>query len=65
MVSPLVDVSATEATTDHHAVPESHSRVAVPGLGEVGQLAGGGGAHHLHRAQLDVSIPGVVVVSAT
>ena len=63
--SPLVNVSTTEATTHHHAVPEPHGRVAVPGLGQVRQLAGGGRAHHLHRAQLDVSVPGVVVVSAT
>ena len=60
-----MDVSATEAATDHHTVSQTRGGVAVPGLGQVGQLAGGGGAHHLHRTQLDVSIPGVVVVSST
>ena len=48
MLSPLMDVSTTEAATDHHAVSQPCGGVAVPGLGEVGQLAGGGGAHHLH-----------------
>ena len=47
-LSPLVDVATTEAPADHHAVAQLHGAVAVPGLGQVGQLAGGGGAHHLH-----------------
>ena len=64
-LSPLVDVPPTEAAAHHHAVAQPHRGVAVPGLGQVGQLAGGAGAHHLHWAQLYVSIPGVVVVSST
>ena len=60
-----MDVATTEAPADHHAVAQLHGAVAVPGLGQVGQLAGGGGADHLHWAQLYVSIPGVVVVPST
>ena len=60
-----MDVSATQATTYHDIVPHPDSGVSVSWLREVGQLAGGAGAHHLHWAQLNVSVPGVVVVTST
>ena len=43
-----MDMPTTETAADQDTVPHPDSRVAVPGLGQVGQLAGGGGAHHLH-----------------
>ena len=47
-LSPLVDMPAAEPPAHHHAVAQPHRGVAVSRLGQVGQLAGGGGAHHLH-----------------
>ena len=37
--SPLVNVSAAEAPTHHHTVPQPHCGVAMPGLGEISHLS--------------------------
>ena len=60
-----MNVATTETAADQDTVPHPDGRVSVPRLGEVGQLAGRAGAHHLHRAQLNVSWPGVVVISSS